>query len=409
MDSVPGRGTFGLFTALAAALLMAGCPLPFQFSPEGYPSSDGSSDPSTPGISASPSIAYTEANGGGGTIPPGGSASTTSHTTVRFSSETVGAAIYYTTDGSTPDPRGGNTILYNPASPPTVAIPSPSAGNSQTSRTLTAVAIGPNLKPSLVTSGTVELSYPQAAPPVFTPPAGAYSADLNIQLSTPTTGASVYYTIVEGNGPAPRPVPGQAGTQAYTGPVSLAGPSSVRTIAAIAAADGLIESATASATYSISYPGLPAPVFSPVPGTYANSQTVTISSEAGSTIWYEEGGAAPVPGSSPSIASGQSLTLNGGPVRTLRAMATKSGSIDSPVSQAVYTFKAAQPVHSPPGGTYYNDISIVLTSATESSSLWWTYSPTTPPQNGNAYTGPRTVAKSATIRARTDRTCFELS
>src|SRR5437764_1020347 len=76
-----------------------------------------------------------------------------------------------------------------------------------------------------------------------------------------------------------------------------------------------------------------APSFSPPVGTYSSTQTVTISTAtSGATIRYT------VDGSTPTASS----TVYTGPIsvptsRTVNAIATKSGSTDSPVSSASYT------------------------------------------------------------------------
>ncbi len=82
------------------------------------------------------------------------------------------------------------------------------------------------------------------------------------------------------------------------------------------------------------------PTFSPAAGTYSTAQNVTITSAtSGVSIRYT------TDGSTPGETAG---TLYSGPVyisatATLKAMAYKSGSSDSPVTIATYTIKAAPP------------------------------------------------------------------
>jgi len=243
-------GTWAGSLVVLAAIL-TGCPLPFQFSRQGWSGNASAVDPSTPDVTAGPTLTYTQSAGGSGGLTTGQTVTTSSDTMIELVTETPGAVIYYSTDGSTPDPRSAQTSQFSSGTPITLSIPSPSVSNSSKSLTIKATAIGPNMKPSLVTSATVTLQYPQAAAPVFSVPGGFYSGDQSVTLSSSTSGATIYYTQVNGPGPAPRPVPGQPGTLTYTGPLVLPGPlSTTAGITAIAVKAQLIESASASASYS---------------------------------------------------------------------------------------------------------------------------------------------------------------
>ncbi len=238
--------------AAVAALLLAavGCPLPYQFTPQGWSSSSGTVDPSTPSITAMPTFSYSSA-GGSGTLQNGQMATTTADTQIVLQADTVGSVIYYTTDGSTPDPRASSTHKFSSESPITLAIASPDSSDSSVALTIKATAIGPNMKPSLVSSATVTVQYPQTAAPTFTPAPGFYLTNQTVTLSSTTAGSTLYYTIVNGSGPAPRPQPGQSGTTQYSGGIPVGPVGTMWTIAAIAVHDQMIDSATASATYNI--------------------------------------------------------------------------------------------------------------------------------------------------------------
>jgi autotransporter-associated beta strand protein len=79
---------------------------------------------------------------------------------------------------------------------------------------------------------------------------------------------------------------------------------------------------------------VPRPGFSPVAGTYSGPQSVTLSSESGSTVYYTTDGSTPTT-SSPSGASPVTIAVSAS--GTVRAYATKAGKTDSTVASASYT------------------------------------------------------------------------
>jgi hypothetical protein len=91
-------------------------------------------------------------------------------------------------------------------------------------------------------------------------------------------GATIYYLaygIVNTNGFVP-----------YTRPIQLT-EGGVETIETYAKETEYQQSNYAYASFTMSLPSAPGPVFSPAPGSYSNAQTVTISdSVAGATIYY---------------------------------------------------------------------------------------------------------------------------
>lgn len=79
------------------------------------------------------------------------------------------------------------------------------------------------------------------------------------------------------------------------------------------------------------------PVFTPPGGGYAGAQSVTISSDSGSTIYYTVDGSNPGPSSpsGPSPVSGIIVPTNS--AKTIKAYAVKAGQGNSPVTTAQYT------------------------------------------------------------------------
>ena len=390
-------------TVLIIGAALGGCPLPFQYSRAGWSGNASAADPSTPDVSGQPRAVYSQSSGGGGTLQSGQSGTTSSNTTIQLETDTTGAVIYYTTNGTTPDPRSSQTSRYDPSFPLQLSIASPSTGDSSASLTLNATAIGPNMKPSPVMSNvTVAVQYPQAAAPVFAPAGGAYTSDQNVAITCATPGATIYYTMVTGPGPAPAPSPGQAGTVQYTAPIALTGPAGSWTISAVATVSQMLTSTTTSASYSVTYPGLPNPTFNPPAGTYSNNQTVSITSGAGATIWYTTDGSSPVPGTSSSIPSGGTASLSGGAsgtgAITITAVATEQAFANSPTVSAAYSFVAAAPVADVSSGTYNNDMSVQLSTATNGATIYYTTDGSTPSTSSSVFAGVIPVTTSMTLK-----------
>src|SRR5206468_7950053 len=125
-----------------------------------------------------------------------------------------------------------------------------------------------------------------AATPVLSPPAGTYTSSATVTTSDATAGATTYYTT-DGSTPTTSSTP-------YADPISV---TSTQTIKAIATAPGYATSAMASAAYVVQ---VATPTFNPSAGTYAQSQSVTLSdATAGATIYYTTDGSTPTTSSTP--------------------------------------------------------------------------------------------------------------
>src|SRR5262249_51838391 len=152
---------------------------------------------------------------------------------------------------------------------------------------------------------------------------GTYTSAQTVTISDATPGATIHYTT-DGSTPS-----GTAGTL-YAGPVTI---STTATLRAVASAAGLADSPVTSDLYTINTgPTAPsAPVFSPAPGTYTSAQSVLISSNGATSIYYTTDGSTPTTASS----------LFTGPVSiasttTLKAIGVNSAGT-SPVTTGVYT------------------------------------------------------------------------
>ena len=230
---------------------------------------------------------------------------------VTISTSTAGAAIRYTTDGSTPSSTVG-AVYSGPVS-------------VSSSETLTAVAYMSGMTNSGVASAVYKIQAPgQVASPTFSVPAGTYSSTQLVAISTGTAGAAIRYTT---DGSTPSSTVGTV----YSGPVSV---SSSLTLNAIAYISGMTNSGVASASYTIqTVAQVATPSFAPPGGSYTSPQSVSIStSTAGAAIRYT------TDGSTPSSTVG---TVYSGPVSvsgnlTLKAVAYKSGMTDSTPAAGAY-------------------------------------------------------------------------
>lgn len=160
---------------------------------------------------------------------------------------------------------------------------------------------------------------PVTAMPTFSPEAGTYTSGQTVTISDATPGATISY-IVDGNTPASE----------YTGPITV---SSSENITAIAGASGFANSTVATAIYTLQITPAAAPTFSPASGTYATTQTVTISDGTpGATIYYTLDGRLPTASSALYKAP---ITVSSS--ETVLAIAVADDFSNSATAAAVYT------------------------------------------------------------------------
>jgi len=233
---------------------------------------------------------------------------------VAISDATPGAAIYYTTDGTTP------TTKSNPYSAPiTVA----------SNETLQAFAIATGYNASAVASAVYTIGQPPAAIPAFSIPGGNYATAQTVVLTDTTPGATIYFTI-DGSTPTTK-------SNRYTSAIKVA---STETVQAIAVATGYSASTVAAATYTIG-PFAATPALSVATGTYSSIQSVAITDATpGAAIYYT------TDGSTPTNKSRQySVPIQVSSSETIRAIAYFSNYNPSPVASATYTINLISACH----------------------------------------------------------------
>ncbi len=103
---------------------------------------------------------------------------------VVLASETPDAVIYYTMDGSTPTE---SSLVYSSAVSVSVSA----------DMTLNALATSPNLLPSLPTGKIYTFNYTQVATPEFSVNAGTYAEVFDVEITSATSDARIYYTTGE--------------------------------------------------------------------------------------------------------------------------------------------------------------------------------------------------------------------
>lgn len=157
--------------------------------------------------------------------------------------------------------------------------------------------------------------------PTFSPAAGSYTGTQMVSLASGTSSALIYYTT-DGSTPS-------ASSAQYSAPISV---SSNEAINAIAVAGGST-SPISHARYTIAAPVTAPPAFSPPPGVYSATQTVTLgSATSGAAVYYT------TDGSTPSTASSlYAAPLTVAATQTINALAIAPGDTPSPISSGSYT------------------------------------------------------------------------
>ncbi len=139
------------------------------------------------------------------------------------------------------------------------------------------------------------------------------------------------------------------------------------------------------------------PSLSPGTGTYSNDLSVTMATAtSGATIHYTTDGSDPTP-TVGTVYTGPVLVNS---VRTLKAIAFKSGMTPSSISAGTYTLQTAPVTFSPGSGTYNSPPSVTLACASSGATIRFTVDGTNPTATtGTVYSGPIAVPSTRTIKA----------
>jgi fibronectin-binding autotransporter adhesin len=141
-------------------------------------------------------------------------------------------------------------------------------------------------------------------------------------------------------------------------------PSSGQIAFTISAPSNIVNSNTAAINFLQLVSSPASPAFSPAGGGYSTATNVTLSSDAGATIYYTTDGSTPT-ASSTLYASAINLSLPS--TTTIKAIAVQSGAPNSPVSSATYTLAA--PATITPSPTSFYAVSTTYGTASSSTSV----------------------------------------
>jgi alpha-tubulin suppressor-like RCC1 family protein len=259
--------------------------------------------------------------------------------TVSLVTETPGATVRFTTDGS--DPHAGAPVYSAPLLIETATV-------------LRARAFAEGYEPSPVMTAEYTVDLVLAAPSVE-PPGGTYATPLQVTMAGPA-GAALRCTL---DGSEPTEV-----SALYTGPLSVA---TATDLAVRAFKPGWSPSPVTRAAYRFNYGTLAPPALAPTSGTYVTSVGVTLSGPPEASVHFT------TDGSSPTVAS----PLYDGPFTltasaTVRAASFRPDWTPSAPAEAVYEVKVATPSFDPPSGSYSSAQDVAITTSTPGATITYT-------------------------------------
>ena len=298
---------------------------------------------------------------------------------VHLTCSTAGASINYTLDGSAPSQTSGS--LYTGE----IILAASSV--------LKVIAYKAEMADSEIAAADYKILFP-VKPVQFSAAAGEYFETLAVELLCETPGVTIYYAV---NDTESASLP----SLVYNAPLIL---DSSIFIAAYAAKENMKTSEITSISYKINIPTERAaePVITPAAGSYVNAVFVTISCTTENAIIKYT-----TDGSEPSRTNGNIYSAPFGVMQssTVKAMAYKSGLIDSAVSSSSYTVSyvaltVAAPVLSISGGTFTSGQTVEISCATSGAVIKYTLDGTEPGANsGTIYTAPINIRQSSQLKA----------
>jgi hypothetical protein len=288
--------------------------------------------------------------------------------TVTITHPTVGAPIYYTTDGSLPTTA---STLYT-------------AGGFSIDETTTmrARALIGGATWSAVRDATVNIRY---YPPAYSLVAGSYSTTRTCTISmSPTYPGTQIYCTTDGSEPT-------TSSTLYSGPVLI---DATTTLRARALVHGHVWTPEKSATYTIN---LPAPTITPAGGVWTTPKTVTITHPTvGAVIYYT------IDGSVPDLEDNRytgGFTVD--ETATVKARARIGGSLWGATKTVEFDIRYAAPTFVPSsGGPYSKATTVTMSPAIAGSAIYYTTDGSEPTTASALYTTGFSVDETTTVRGR---------
>lgn len=230
--------------------------------------------------------------------------------------------------------------------------------------------------------------------PVITPAAGSY---LNTQLITitPAAGCAVAYTT-DGSTPT-------IDSPIYAGPFTIASVDDMAgnvTVKALAFGGGFLASSVATSAFSTLVAATPA--ISPT-GSQYGSQVVTMTSDAGTNIYYTTDGSTPTEGGGTSVLYSAPKYVGqlaaSGATNTVKMKAFNGGYLTSPEGSGSLTGVATPtPVISPATGDYTGSQLVTITCAEAGATIRYTTDGSTPTSShGTIYSLPFALSTFLTL------------
>ena len=163
--------------------------------------------------------------------------------------------------------------------------------------------------------------------------------------------------------------------------------------------DSAIANILGVALLSSGAPAAATPTFSPVAGSYATTQTVTLSTTTpSSTIYYTTDGTTPMTSS-----TAYTAPITVAAYETVQAIAVSNGYANSAVGSAAYSIGVATPTFSPVAGTYTGGaggLAVTISDTTGGATIYYTITSgtigTTPTTSSPAYSSPITIPLATT-------------
>lgn len=253
------------------------------------------------------------------------------------------------------------------------------------------------LEPSATDSTDITIRYKPAIAPVFNPEGGTYDSVQYVALTSPTSGATIRYTI-DGREPT-------LSSSIYRGPITLR---STATIKAMAFAPDRPSSDVVSATFTLrNVPTSGKPVISgakEASSSWSGDTVIRVSIKApdlaGTVVRYTLDGATP---SESSPVYRESFVIDG--ARTVKARSFRRGMLESAIDSQRFEprlSRALAPTFSPDTTKYSADSVqyIYLSTRTPGCQIRYTLDGKAPTASSTYYNGnPITLSKTTTVKA----------